>query len=71
MVHLDDSAICAQNLSVDPSPIGACKKRHHGRDVSRLAQAFQWRKLNQVVDDLLRLSFQKQIGGCWDRVQQR
>jgi hypothetical protein len=65
MIYLDDSAICAQNLSVDPAPIGAGKKRDHGRDVSRLRQAFQRRKLNQVVDNLLRLAFQKQIGGCW------
>src|SRR5262245_16413799 len=64
----DDSAVRTEDLAVDPRTVRTCEKRDDVRDVRRLRQTLEWRKLAQSFDQLRGFAVQERIlagrAGC-------
>jgi hypothetical protein len=62
-IRSDDSAVGTQHLAIDPSRIGSSKKGDNIRDVTRLAETLERRHLRHAIHDLLRFTFEEEVGG--------
>ncbi len=56
---LDDAAVGAQNLTVDPTPVRTRQKRNRIGQIFRRTQPLQRRELRKMIDDLLGLPFEE------------
>ena len=56
------AAVGAQDLSVDPTSIRARQERNRVGNVLRRTQALEGRELGELLDQLLRLTLQEQVG---------
>src|SRR5690349_17676547 len=63
----DNSAVGAQNLSVDPAAIRAGQEGNHTGDVLGLSQSLERWLLRKAFDDFLRLALDEKVGGSRSR----
>src|ERR1700688_1334123 len=60
---LDDSAVDAQHLAIDPGGIGTGEKGDDVGDVAGLPETLERRHLGEAIQHFLRFTLEKEIGG--------